>query len=341
MAVAAPVTAKLPLGEQLEMYRTMLSIRLLDETGKKLIERGDIVGEIHQYVGEEAVAVGVCSALRPDDVITSTHRGHGHILAKGGDLKRVMAELAGKETGYCKGKGGSMHITDASLGIFGANGIVGAGTPIATGAGFAAKYRERDRVAVTFFGDGASNQGVVHEAMNLAAIYRLPVIFVCENNRYQVSFPVEQSTSVQRISDRATAYGMPGISVDGMDVLAVREAAEEAIARARAGEGPSLIEARTYRYYGHFTAEASLLPKPYRSEEEIAEARRHDPVDGFRARLVEQGATEEQLTGVEKAVAVALEEAIAFMRESPLPSPEEAFEDAYAHYEPTLPVKGW
>lgn len=341
MAVETPMRTALSIDEQLEMYRKMRLIRLLDETGKKLIERGEIFGEIHQYVGEEAVAVGVCSALRSDDVITSTHRGHGHILAKGGDLKRVMAELGGKETGYCKGKGGSMHIADAEIGIFGANGIVGAGTPIATGAAFAAKYRGNDHVAVTFFGDGASNQGVVHESMNLAAIYQLPVIFVCENNRYQVSFPVEQSTSVRRISDRAAGYSMPGISVDGMDVLAVREAAEAAVARARAGQGPSLIEARTYRFYGHFTAESSLLRKPYRSDEEIAEARRHDPVEGFRKRLLEMGSTEERLASVDAAATTQLEEAIAFMRESPLPAPEEAYADVYADYEPTLPVRGW
>jgi len=341
VTVLSPVATKVPLDEQLGMYRRMRLIRLLDETGKKLIERGEVVGEIHQYVGEEAVAVGVCSALRPDDLITSTHRGHGHILAKGGDIKRVMAELAGKETGYCRGKGGSMHIADASIGILGANGIVGAGTPIATGAAFAAKYRGQDSVAVAFFGDGASNQGVVHESMNLASIYALPVIYVCENNRYAVSFPVEESTSVKRISDRAAGYGMPGTSVDGMDVLAVRAAAEAAIARARAGEGPSLIEARTYRFYGHFSAEATMLRTRYRTEEEIAEARRHDPVEGFRHHLLEAGASEDRLAALDAAAQADLDDAIAFMRSSPLPAPDEAYQDVYAHYEPGLPVMGW
>ena len=332
----------LPPAVALDMYRRMYTIRQFDEISRALIKRGEMIGEVHQYVGEEAVAVGVCSVLRSDDVVTSTHRGHGHIIAKGGDVRRMMAELAGKRTGYCKGKGGSMHIASVPLGILGANGIVGAGTPIAVGAAFAAAYQGRDSVAVAFFGDGASNQGVVHEAMNLASIYRLPAIFVCENNHYAVSFPMEQSTSAKHIADRAHGYGMPGVTVDGMDVLTVRRAAEEAVARARSGGGPSLIEADTYRFYGHFSAEESMLQTPYRTAEEIERWRQRDPVPQFRAWILDGGlATEADLATIEHEVAAAMDEAVRFMKDSPLPDPAAAYEDAYAVLEPTLPVKGW
>ena len=299
-------------------------------------------GEVHQYVGEEAVAVGVCSALRLDDVITSTHRGHGHIIAKGGDLRRMMAELGGKRDGYCRGKGGSMHITAVELGIYGANGIVGGGVPHAVGSGCSRpSYLGQGTVAVAFFGDGASNQGVVHEAMNLASIYDLPVIFVCENNHYAVSFGVEHSTSARHISDRAIGYSMPGMTVDGMDVLAVRAATDDAVTRARAGEGPTLIEADTYRYYGHFSHEEMLLAKPYRTKEEIESWRAKDPIARFTEHLVESGIPQERIVELERSVDRAIAEAIAFMKASPDPDPETAYEDVYAVYEPALRVRGW
>lgn len=332
---------RLPVDEQLEMLRRMMMIRRFDETARKLIEQGEMGGEVHQYVGEEAVAVGVCSALRPDDVITSTHRGHGHIIAKGGDVRRMMAELGGKRDGYCRGKGGSMHITAVDLGIYGANGIVGAGVPHAVGAGFAAKYLDTDGVAVAFFGDGASNQGVVHEAMNLASIYDLPVIFVCENNHYAVSFGVEHSTSARHISDRAVGYTMPGVTVDGMDVLAVRAATNDAVARARSGEGPSLIEADTYRYYGHFSHEELLIAKPYRTKEEIESWRAKDPIPRFVDHLLDIGVPRERIDEIDGSVERAIAEAIAFMKASPDPDPETAYEDVYAVYEPALRVRGW
>lgn len=332
---------QLPVDEQLDMLRRMMTIRQFDETARKLIEQGEMGGEVHQYVGEEAVAVGVCSALRPDDVITSTHRGHGHIIAKGGDLRRMMAELGGKRDGYCRGKGGSMHITAVDLGIYGANGIVGAGVPHAVGAGFAARYLDTDGVAVAFFGDGASNQGVVHEAMNLASIYDLPVIFVCENNHYAVSFGVEHSTSARHISDRAVGYTMPGVTVDGMDVLAVRAAANDAVTRARAGEGPSLIEADTYRFYGHFSHEELMLTTPYRTKEEIASWRAKDPIPRFTEHLLGIGVPRARIDEIEGSVERAIAEAIAFMKASPDPDPETAYEDVYAVYEPALRVRGW
>lgn len=330
----------LPLSERLAMYKTMVAIRAFDETARRLLEQGVVGGEVHQYIGEEAVAVGVCSALQPGDVVTGTHRGHGHIIAKGGDLRRMMAELGAKQDGYCAGKGGSMHITSAALGIFGANGIVGAGVPHAVGAAFAAKYRDEDTVAVAFFGDGASNQGVVHEAMNLAAIYHLGVVFVCENNGYAVSFPVSKSTGAAHIADRAVGYGMPGARVDGMDVLAVRAAAEEAIARARNGQ-PSLVEAETYRYFGHFSSEESLLSHPYRTQEEIDAWRARDAIQAFRAHLLAAGSTEDDLKGIEAGVDEEIQEAIRFMNESPFPEPEAAFRDMYTAYEPSLNLRGW
>lgn len=333
--------SELELGARLAMFEQMVTIRVFDETARRLLEQGVIGGEVHQYIGEEAVAVGVCASLRPGDVITGTHRGHGHIIAKGGELKKMMAELAGKADGYCRGKGGSMHITSAALGIYGANGIVGAGLPHAVGAAFAAKYRGEDRVAVAFFGDGASNQGVVHESMNLAAVYGLGVVFVCENNGYAVSLPVSRSTGAAHIADRAVGYGMPGETIDGMDVLAVHDAAAHAVERARAGGGPSLIEAETYRYFGHFCAEESLVSKPYRTKEEIDAWRLRDPIDQLRAHLRAVGVAEEELEAIETKVHQEIDEAVDFMERSPLPAPAAAYEDVYATYESSLELKGW
>jgi acetoin:2,6-dichlorophenolindophenol oxidoreductase subunit alpha len=325
----------------LALYRTMRLIRRFEERIVELVNRNEIPGTTHEYVGEEAVATGVCAALRPDDVITSTHRGHGHILAKGGDPRRMVAELMARESGYNRGRGGSMHIADLSLGIYGANGLVGAGAPIACGAALAAKLGGTDRVAVAFFGDGAMNQGVVHEAMNLAAIWTLPVVFVCENNGYAISASIKDMAAIERLADRARAYGMPGESIDGMDVLAVRGAAEKAVARARRGEGPMLLECRTYRFVGHFTAERALKLQ-YRPDQEIAEQKLRDPVETFPAQLErEKVATAAELDAVRREVEGRLEEAIAWARESPFPKPEDALDGMYVTTYPNLPAKGF
>ena len=320
------------------LYRTMRLIRRFEERVVELVNRDEIPGVTHEYVGQEAVATGVCHALRPEDVITSTHRGHGHILAKGGDPRRMMAELMGRATGYNRGRGGSMHIADLSLGIYGANGIVGAGAPIACGAALAAKLQGADRVAVAFFGDGGINQGVVHEALNLAAIWKLPVVFVCENNGYAISAPIGQMAAIGRLADRAAAYGMPGESVDGMDVLAVHAAAGRAVALARSGGGPTLIECRTYRFVGHFTAEKARGIK-YRSDEEVAEWRKRDPLVTYPARLSQEGICD--TAGVDAEVEAVLDEAVAFARASPFPAPEEALDGMYAVPYPGLPARGW
>jgi TPP-dependent pyruvate/acetoin dehydrogenase alpha subunit len=236
--------------KMVEMYMIMNKIRMFETRVSELFAAGKIPGFVHLYAGEEAIATGVCANLRGSDYITSTHRGHGHLIAKGGDVKFMMAELFGKQSGYCKGKGGSMHIADVDLGILGANGIVGAGPPLATGAALACQYQGKESVAVCFFGDGASNQGTTHEAMNLATCWKLPVVFVAENNMYGISSCTVNSMCVPNIADRAGAYDMPGIVVDGNDVMAVYEAASEAIERARQGQGPSLIECKTYRHRG-------------------------------------------------------------------------------------------
>ncbi|MFQ5520139.1 MAG: thiamine pyrophosphate-dependent dehydrogenase E1 component subunit alpha [Candidatus Methylomirabilia bacterium] len=334
------MTFKHPLDSQqlIALYRTMRLIRRFEERVVELVNRDEIPGVTHEYVGQEAVAAGVCHALRTDDAITSTHRGHGHILAKGGEPRRMLAELMGKATGYNRGRGGSMHIADLTLGIYGANGIVGAGTPIACGAAFAAKLQGRDRVAVAFFGDGGMNQGVVHEAMNLAAIWMLPVIFVCENNGYAISAPISQMAVVERLADRAAGYGMRGEWVDGMDVLAVHEATRRAVEQARQGKGPSLIECRTYRFVGHFTAEKARGIK-YRTDEEIAEWRTRDPLVTYPAWLKREGICDPAQVDAE--VEALLEEAIGFARQSPLPDPEEALEGMYAVPYSGLPARGW
>ncbi len=324
--------------ELIRLYRTMRLIRRFEERVVELVNKNEIPGTTHEYVGEEAVATGVCHALRTDDVITSTHRGHGHILAKGGDPKRMMAELMGKSTGYNRGRGGSMHIADLGLGIYGANGIVGAGAPIACGAALAAKLGGHDRVAVAFFGDGATNQGAVHEAMNLAAIWTLPVLFVCENNGYAISASIKDMSPLERLADRAAGYRMPGVTVDGMDVLAVHAAAAELVARARAGGGPAFLECRTYRFVGHFTAEKALGIR-YRSDEEIAEWRRRDPIAIYPAWLAGQDLGDP--ARVDEEVEALLDEAIAFARQSPLPAPEEALDGMYAVAHAGLPARGW
>jgi pyruvate dehydrogenase E1 component alpha subunit len=308
------------------MYTNMLKIRRFEEKVGELFAAGKIPGFVHLYIGEEAVATGVCAHLRKDDYITSTHRGHGHLISKGGDLKLMMAELFGKRTGYCKGKGGSMHIADVDLGILGANGIVGGGPPIATGAALAAKYKGTDQVAVCFLGDGASNQGTFHEGVNMASIWKLPVIFVVENNMYGISLSQTRSMRVQDIADRAAAYDIPGFVVDGNDVIAVYEAAGEAIQRARAGEGPALIECKTYRYRGHFEGD----PMIYRTREEEEMWKAKDPIPRFEAKLKEMGVlTEAQAREINERIIAQVEEAVRFAEESPWPTPEEVLEDVY------------
>jgi len=317
--------------ELVEMYAKLLTIRRFEERMLELQTAGALPGGVHTYIGEEAVAVGVCANLRVDDRITSTHRGHGHIIAKGGDIKRMMAELFGAKTGYCKGKGGSMHIADFDIGILGANGIVGGGLPIATGSGLASKLRGDDQVTVCFFSDGAANQGTFHESVNLAAIWKLPVIYVCENNMYAVTTPALYAVSVEDIADRGPGYGIPGVSVDGQDVMAVYEATAEAVRRAREGSGPSLIECKTYRYMGHMGGKEVFGRATYRADEEIEEWKRKDPVTDFEASLVRTGTlTSEDATRIDEQIGVQLEEAVAFAQQSPLPAPEDALEDLFA-----------
>jgi pyruvate dehydrogenase E1 component alpha subunit len=309
------------------MYERMLKIRHFEDRVKDLFAAGEMPGFVHLYLGQEAVAVGACAALRDDDYITSTHRGHGHIIAKGGDLKRMMAELYGKATGYNKGKGGSMHIADPSLGILGANGIVGAGLPIATGAALSAKLRKSGQVAVCFFGDGASNQGTFHEAINIAAAFDLPVVYVCENNLYAVGTRQSKVRKVEDIADRGTGYAIPGLAVDGNDVIAVYEACSEAVDRARSGQGPAIVECKTYRWRTHFEGE----PDTYRPPEEVQAWLKREPIAPYRQSLIEQ----EVLTGaeaeeIEARVRKELDEAVEFARQSPLPRPESALEDLWA-----------
>jgi pyruvate dehydrogenase E1 component alpha subunit len=313
----------------LEMYRKMVTIRRFEEKVAELNARGVFPGLAHLYIGEEAVAVGACSALRADDLITSTHRGHGHCIAKGCDLKPMMAELLGRYTGYCKGKGGSMHICDFDRGILGANGIVGSNIPIAAGAALGIKMMRQDRVVLCFFGDGASNGGSFHEGLNFASIWKLPVVFVCEHNMYAISMPTKKSTSVANIADRASAYGMPGEVVDGQDVLAVYEAARRAVARARRGDGPSLLECKTYRWYGHFAGDEHHYGG-YRSVEEVEAWRARCPIRGLREYAISKGIPAEELDLIEERVRAKVEEAERFALGSPEPGPRVALEDVYA-----------
>lgn len=309
------------------MYRNMVVIREFEEKVRELFTEGKIVGAAHSYVGEEAVAVGVAANLRPDDWITSTHRGHGHLIAKGGDPKFMFAELYGKRTGYCKGKGGSQHIADLNMGILGANGIVGGGIPIANGAALAARYNGTDQVAVCFFGDGASNEGTFHEALNMASLWKLPVIFVCENNLYGVSTRQDRHQNIEDVAQRGAGYGMPGLVVDGNDVLAVYEAAAEAVKRARTGSGPTLIECKTYRWYGHSLREDGSA---YRSAEEVESWKRRDPIPALRDKILAMGAaTKEDTEEIHGQVVKEIEEAVRFAEESPLPEPEELYQDVY------------
>ena len=309
------------------MYSKMVEIRNFEEKVFELYGRNLVPGTIHLYAGEEAVAVGVCSNLGKNDYITSTHRGHGHCIAKGAQLKRIMAEILGKKTGYCKGKGGSMHIADFSVGMLGATAVVGAGIPIAVGAGLSVKLRRTDQVVACFFGDGASNQGTFHEGINMASIWKLPVIFVCENNLYAMGTGQSRVMAVENIADRAIAYGIPGAATDGNDVLAVYETAREAVERARNGEGPTLIECKTYRHKGH----SRIDPARYRSKEEVEKWLGRDPIKRFKKKLLETKVlTEAETELVEKEALARVDEAVKFAVESPYPTPEEALGDVYA-----------
>lgn len=323
--MCAESEGRLADGELIEMLQRMVRIRRFEDKLAALFKRGKLPGFVHLYIGEEAVAVGMCSALRPDDRITSTHRGHGHLIAKGADVDRMMAELLGKRDGYCRGRGGSMHIVDFGLGIMGTNGIVGGGIPIAVGSAWGDKQLGRDAVTVAFFGDGAANQGVFLEGMNLAAIWKLPVVFVCENNQYTEWTPTTKLTA-GRIADRSAPFGIPGEQLDGNDVLAVREAASRGVARGRAGKGPTLIEAVTYRWHGHNEGEEVFSGK-YRPDDEVAEWKALDPIARFRERLEEWGVLEpdgyEAIDGDERK---RVDAAVAFAEKSPFPDPEEALE---------------
>jgi TPP-dependent pyruvate/acetoin dehydrogenase alpha subunit len=310
------------------MYQKMCQIRLFEEHVWDVYTRGLMPGLAHLYIGEEAVAVGACSALRDDDYITSTHRGHGHCLAKGGQLDRMMAEIMGKEAGYCRGKGGSMHIADMSVGILGANGIVGGGFGIATGAALSAKLRNSDQVAVCFFGDGASNQGIMLETINMAAAWNLPAIYICENNQYGEHTPYQAVTGVKDIADRAKGLGLEGLIVDGSDVLAMHEAMSAAVAKARKGNGPTLIEAKTYRFHGHHVGDAMT----YRTREEAEWWRDNkDPIKLLGQYMTtNKVAKQEQLDTIYKQVEGDVLAAIEFGKDAPFPPSEQAYEDLYA-----------
>jgi pyruvate dehydrogenase E1 component alpha subunit len=311
----------------LNMYETMVKIRKFEEKTNDLFLDGKIPGFVHLYIGEEAIATGVCANLTNDDQIASTHRGHGHCIAKGGELDLMMAELFGKSTGYCKGKGGSMHIADRDLGILGANGIVGAGMPIATGAAFAMKYNKTDQVSVVFFGDGASNRGTFHEALNMASTWKLPVVFVNENNGMGLYTKQSKHQNVKDVADRAHGYGIKGVTADGNDVLAVYEVANEAIKHAREGKGPTLIEFKTWRQRGHFVGDAEL----YRTEEEKQEWMKKDPIPRYEKYLIEsETATKEELQAIKNKVDGMVGKAVQFADESPYPNVEELIEGTYA-----------
>jgi pyruvate dehydrogenase E1 component alpha subunit len=310
----------------IEMYKTMLKIRKFEEVAIRGAAEGKIPGFIHLYIGEEAVATGVCSNLRNDDFITSTHRGHGHIIAKGGELKLMMAELFGKATGYCKGRGGSMHIADASRGILGANGIVGAGHDIALGAGLSAQYKETDQVCVCFFGDASTNQGTFHESLNMASVWKLPVVYVCENNGYGISVSQKRHQAIKDVADRGAAYNIPGVVVDGNDVFAVAEASAEAIKRAREGKGPTIVECKTYRQRGHFEGD----PSTYKPKEEQEAWIKKDPIPRLEKYILENGILDEKALALLQAdIDDEIKEAVDFADNSPLPGIESAVEDVY------------
>ncbi len=311
------------------MYKTMLTIRRFEEQSRREADAGKLRG-MHSSIGQEAVPTGICAHLRDDDYVLGTHRSHHHCIAKGVDLKEMMAELLGKSTGTNKGKGGTMHIADIGKGMLGANGVVGSNIPVATGVGLSAKVRGTDQVSVVFFGDGASSQGVLHESMNLASVWKLPVLFVCENNRYAEATPFEFTVAGASVANRAAGYDMPGVLVDGQDALEMHEVAAQAVGRARRGEGPTLIEAQTYRYQGHFGADD---PLGYRSEEEEAYYKARDCITRMESHLLDNGfATESDLSKMQTQAAQAVADAVSFADDSPFPEPEELMTDVYVRY---------
>ncbi len=313
--------------KKLDMYRQMLLIRMFEEQAELLYMEGKIFGTFHLYVGEEAVAVGACAALRPDDYITSTHRGHGHCIAKGADVKRMMAELMAKDTGYCHGVGGSMHIADVEKGNLGANGVVGGGIPIATGAGLGCKLQKNGKVVLCFFGDGASNTGAFHESINMGAVFKLPVVYLCENNMYAMSTSVKYSFAINDISERSIAYGIPGVTVNGNDVLEVHEAVSLAVERAREGKGPTLIEAKTYRWKGHSKSDKNV----YRSKEEIQSWKDRCPIQSFRRYLLEQEKIKEStIKAIDAEVERLIQESVQFAQGSPEPKLDAVRKMVYA-----------
>jgi TPP-dependent pyruvate/acetoin dehydrogenase alpha subunit len=311
----------------LEMYRRMVCIREFEQGAIDLFKRGQVKGAVHPYIGQEASGVGVCLALREDDLIAGTHRSHGHNLAKGADPKRMMAEILGRETGYCKGRGGSMHIAAFETGSLGALAVVGSGIPIAVGAALAFKMRGEERVAVPFTGDAGSNTGNWHESLNMAAIWGLPVVFVLENNHYGVSTNIKDTVNIEDLTIRAEAYGLPGMRVDGFDVLAVYEAAAEAVARARRGDGPTLLVTEAYRLEGHYAGE----PEVYREQVEVQEYWKKDPIPRFRQELLSRKqATRSELTAIDAKTKQEIAAAIRFAQESKPPDPATAMEYIYA-----------
>ena len=320
---------KITKQEKLGIFEKMIIVRAFEEKAGELFQQNLIPGFIHLSIGEEASSVGTCSVLRNDDYVASTHRGHGHLIGKGADPKRMFAELLGRTSGYCKGKGGSMHIADFSIGILGANGVVGGGFPIIVGAGLSIKLRKTDQVGVVFFGDGAANRGTFHEACNMAAIWKLPIIFVCENNLYASTTPSSYSLAGGSVANRAAGYGIPGYLTDGNDVLEVRDTVEKAVQRARKGEGPSIVENRTYRYRGHFEGD----PQKYRSAEEIEKQKgENDPIERFKNVLKKEKILTEKIeselrSGVKKII----EEAARFGLDAPMPLPEDALEDLFVY----------
>jgi TPP-dependent pyruvate/acetoin dehydrogenase alpha subunit len=311
----------------LSIYEKMYTIRKFEESTVKYYAQGQIPGFVHLYIGEEAISSGVCAALNKDDYITSTHRGHGHLIAKGGDINKMMAELFAKSTGYCKGKGGSMHISDLNIGIMGSNGIVGAGFSIAAGVGVAAKMRDAGQVCVCFFGDGATNRGTFHESSNMASVFKLPIIYVCENNSYGISANVKNIMHISDIAARASSYGMPGIKIDGNNAIEVYNTAKSAIDLARSGGGPTFIEAVTWRHRGHWEGD----PDNYRTTSERQEGQAKDPIPRLAEYLVSRGiATKDEVLNIENNVISSIENAVDFAKKSPFPELKDLYTDVYA-----------
>jgi len=315
----------------LDLYKTMQKIRIFEDRIVDLYARGFVPGLAHLYIGEEAIAAGVCAVLGKDDYITSTHRGHGHVIAKGADLIPMMKELFGKRGGYCKGKGGSMHIADIEAGILGANGVAGGGLPIAVGAGWSAKWRGTDQVTACFFGDNASNSGTFHESLNLASLHKLPVIFVCENNGYGISVSQKKHTPIADIATRAAAYDMPGAVVDGNDVTEVYHAVEKAVKRARAAEGPSLLECKTYRWRGHHEGDPNQGAR-YRTKDEIEVWKKKCPIAKLEKNILKNKiATQKKLKAINEEINKAIDEAVTSATESDFPSVDEIYDDVYVN----------